>query len=209
MKLNSTFAGFALVMLCSMITPSAPLVAAAAKSDSLQDDTAKLMRGEVIVTLTDLEEGVLGVTGKVFITATPSEVWAVLTDYNHHKDFMPNILDSGILSEQGDETVFFYKGRSGVLFFRKTVNVQLKVKGECPHRLYFQQVTGDFKVYQGEWTLYPFGGKKGTVLSYKAQIKPDFFAPGFFVRDVQKHDMPLMMGAIKKRVESATLSVSP
>jgi len=44
---------------------------------------------------------------------------------------------------------------------------------------------------------------KGTFLTYKAEVKPDFFAPGFAVRNVQKKECPLMLSAMKKRAESS------
>ncbi len=174
-------------------------------SDSLAIEHEKLLKGEVLVVLSDLPDGVTGVEGHIYIAAPPKKVWEVITDYDNHKKFVPNILDSGLISDNGSEKVMFEKGKSGILFFKKTVNIKMKVWGEAPKRLYFQQITGDFTVYHGEWILEDYPQGAGTFLTYKAAVKPSFFAPRFAVKNVQKHDCPSMMSAMKKQAETSLL----
>ncbi|NTW69793.1 MAG: cyclase [Chlorobiaceae bacterium] len=173
-------------------------------SDTLSLARAMLLNGEIIVSLSRLENGVTGVRGDVYIAAPPETVWAVITDYDNHKNFVPGVLDSGIISDNGSEKVMFEKGKSGLFIFNKTVNVKMRVWGEKPKRLNFEQITGNFKVYHGEWLLVVSPPDKGTFLTYRAEVKPDFFAPGFAVRNVQKKECPLMLSAMKKRAESLT-----
>ncbi len=174
-------------------------------SDSLSAEREKLLKGEVLVVLSDLPDGVTGVEGHIYIAAPPKTVWEVITDYDNHKKFVPNVLDSGLISDNGSEKVMFEKGRSGLLFFKKTVNIKMKVWGEPQKRLYFQQITGDFTVYHGEWVLEDYPQGAGTFLTYKAEVKPNFFAPRFAVKNVQKHDCPSMMSAMRKQAESLVL----
>jgi hypothetical protein len=96
-------------------------------SDSLSIDHEKLLRGEVLVVLSDLPDGVTGVEGHIYIAAPPKKVWEVITDYDNHKKFVPNILDSGLISDNGSEKVMFEKGKSGILFLSK--NGQYKDEG--------------------------------------------------------------------------------
>ncbi len=178
---------------------------ATVSSDSLSTEHQKLLKGEVLVVLSDLPDGVTGVEGHIYIAAPPKKVWEVITDYDNHKKFVPNVLDSGMISDNGSEKVMFEKGKSGMLFFQKTVNIKMKVWGDAPKRLYFQQITGDFKVYHGEWILEDYPQGAGTFLTYKAEVKPGFFAPRFAVKNVQKHDCPSMMSAMKKQAELSSL----
>lgn len=170
-------------------------------SDSLTGERARLLTGEIIVALSNLQEGVTGIEGKIYIAAPPKKVWDVLNDYNNHKYYMPNIIDSGIISDNGIEKVMFEKGKSKMFVFSKEVYIRMKVWGEKLTRLCFQQITGDFKVYQGEWVLVDYPQGAGTFLTYKAEVKPDFFAPQFAIRNVQTRDCPLMMLAMKKQAE--------
>ena len=170
--------------------------------DSLSGEKTKLLNGEIIVALTNLEEGVTGVQGQIYIAAPPKKVWEVLTDYNNHKFFVPNIIDSGILSDNGSEKVMFEKGKTRMFIFQKEVYIKMKVWGDNLTRLSFQQITGDFKVYQGEWLLVDYPQGAGTFLTYKAEVKPDFYAPQFAVRNVQSRDCPIMLSAMKKKAEA-------
>ncbi|NTV01232.1 MAG: cyclase [Chlorobiaceae bacterium] len=166
-------------------------------------EVSKLLNGEVVVNTSALDDGVTGVTAQVYIDASPEQIWRALTDYDNQKHFLPKVVDSGLISDNGSEQVMFQTGRSGVLFFRKTVHVKLRIKGEPLRRLAFQQIEGDFKVYHGEWVIDSASGGRGATLTFRAEIKPDFFAPAFFIRNVQEKDLPMVLGAMKKRAESA------
>ena len=190
------------VLFSFLASPLMALPITAVNPDTLSSERARLLTGEVIVALSDLQEGVTGVEGQIYIAAPPKKVWEVLTDYNHHKNFVPNVIDSGLISDNGVEKVMFEKGKSRIFIFEKEVYIKMKVWGENPTHLYFQQITGDFKVYQGEWILVDYPQGAGTFLTYKAEVKPDFYAPQFAVRNVQNRDCPLMMLAMKKQAES-------
>lgn len=170
-------------------------------SDSLTGERARLLTGEVIVAFSNLQEGVTGIEGQIYIAAPPKKVWEVITDFKNHKNFVPNIIDSDIISDNGIEIVMFEKGKSRMFIFSKEVYIKMRVWGEGLTRLRFQQITGDFKVYQGEWTLVDYPQGAGTFLTYRAEVKPDFYAPQFAVRNVQNRDCPLMMLAMKKQAE--------
>ena len=157
----------------------------------------------ILVKTSDRDDGVTGVVGKVYINASPRSVWAAITDYDNQKNFVPKLIDSGLISDNGTEQVMFEKGKTGVLFFRKTVFIKLNVRGEYLQRLSFRQVEGDFKIYEGDWLVERAPDGKGTLLTFRAKIKPDFFAPAAFVRKVQENDLPMVLAAMKKRAESA------
>ncbi|ABB24780.1 hypothetical protein Plut_1938 [Pelodictyon luteolum DSM 273] len=161
----------------------------------------ELQRGEAVVTTESMGDGLTGVTGRIRVQAAADQVWDVITDYDHHWQFLPNVKESGLLSDNGREQEMFQTGRTGVLLFRKTVHIQLRLKGERPRRLVFRQTRGDFKVYNGEWRISDDPLGRGVLLTFVAEIKPDFFAPAMFVRKVQKKDLPGLLNAMKKRAE--------
>ncbi|NTU96861.1 MAG: cyclase [Chlorobiaceae bacterium] len=186
----------------SVASPRFAVSATTAASDVSSEQRTRLLGGEVIVSLANLQEGVTGVTGLIYIDAPPQKVWEAITDYDNHKNFVPNVLDSGILEDNGTEKIMFEKGKSGMFLFQKKVFAKMKVWGERLKHLQFQQLEGDFKVYRGEWILNEHLQGKGTFLTYRAEVKPDFFAPQFAVRNVQKRDCPQMMMAMKKQAEA-------
>jgi ribosome-associated toxin RatA of RatAB toxin-antitoxin module len=42
------------------------------------------------------------------VKAPPEKVWGVVTDYEHYKDFMPNVKESKVLKREGDDVVVHY-----------------------------------------------------------------------------------------------------
>ncbi|NTW51647.1 MAG: cyclase [Chlorobiaceae bacterium] len=186
---------------------STKLSASTILPDTLSTEKARLLNGEIIVKLTSLDNGVTGVFGKIYIKARPEIVWAVLTDYNNHKHYIPKITDSGLISGNGNEQVIFQSGQTTILIFRKRVYIKVKTHGEYLKQLDFQQIAGDFKVYHGRWILDESPQGKGTFLTYECEVKPDFFAPAFVVRFVQRHDFPMVLSAMKSRAESMAVSV--
>ena len=188
--------------------PGTALPATTAVQDSLSAEKARLLKGEIIVELTKLDDGVTGVAGKIFIAAPPAKVWEVLTDYNNHKNYIPKLIDSGLISDNGVEQVMFQKGKTTIFIFSKTVYIKVRIRGEYLKHLDFEQITGDFKVYHGRWILEADPKNHGTVLAYKSEVKPDFFAPAFVVRFVQRHDFPMLLSAMKARAELSAAPVS-
>ncbi|MBU4011857.1 MAG: cyclase [Proteobacteria bacterium] len=172
-------------------------------SDTLSVEKEKQIKGEIIVTLSNLENMVIGVTGEIYIGSQPEKVWTVLTDYDNLKNFIPNIIESGLLKDKGDEKIIVQTGRTEIFLFKKTSHIKLKVKEEYSKHIYFEQVGGDFKVYKGEWILEYYQEAQGTFLTFKSEVKPDFFAPLSITRYVQKRDLPIILEAIKGRVESS------
>jgi ribosome-associated toxin RatA of RatAB toxin-antitoxin module len=197
-----------LIINALFVNPLTVLSETRSANGSLSVEKTRLLSGEILVVLTNLDEGITGVSGKIFIAASPIKVWMVLTDYNNHKNFIPKLVDSGLISDNGAEQVMFQKGKTTIVIFSKTVYVKLRVHGEYLKHLDFQEITGDFKVYHGRWRLEYDPQNQGTFLSYESEIKPDFFAPAFVVRYVQRHDFPMVLAAMKARAESLTEPVS-
>jgi hypothetical protein len=122
-----------MMVVCSfLVYPATGFPVTTETPDTLSAEKARLLNGEIIVMLSSLEDGVTGVTGKMYIAALPRKVWVVLTDYNNHKKYIPKLIDSGLISDQGDEQVMFQAGKNNIFIFQKTVYI----KAESPGRLH-------------------------------------------------------------------------
>jgi hypothetical protein len=165
---------------------------------------ARIMQGEILIDLDWLPDGVIGANGSVFIEAEPPVVWRMLTDYDHLYETMPKVVSSRLLESKNQTKIIAQSGKSGIFIFEKTVNFTLKVEEVFPEHLYFSQIGGDFQVYEGEWRLEAVDSDSGTgtLLTYQAEIKPDFFAPQFVVSFVQSQDLPTILKAIRSYCES-------
>lgn len=168
------------------------------------EQTAKLMQGEILIDLDWLPEGVIGAQGSVFIAADPSVVWGMLTDYNHLHETMPKVVASRLVEQNNHVKVIDQSGKSGIFIFEKIVHFRLRVEEVYPERLYFSQISGDFEIYEGKWRFEAADGtgEPGTLLTYRAEIKPGFFAPQFLVSFVQSQDLPTILRGIKRYCET-------
>jgi ribosome-associated toxin RatA of RatAB toxin-antitoxin module len=69
-------------------------------------------------------------------------------------------------------------------------------------RIYFHQVSGDFKAYQGTWELQPAEDGSHTLLLYRAYIDPPAFIPNWLARSSFRREMPQMLTDLRRRCEA-------
>ncbi|NTW83504.1 MAG: cyclase [Chlorobiaceae bacterium] len=162
----------------------------------------RLQQGEAPITLSFLPDDVIGVSGMIHINASPEKVWTAITDYDNLSSNLPKVISSRIISRDGNEIVLEQTGKTGILIFEKTVHFRLKAREEYLKKVSFEQLDGDFRIYRGEWNIETYPEIQGTVLFYKAEIKPVFFAPPILVSFVQYQDLPGILKAHKKRAET-------
>ncbi|MEA1900493.1 MAG: hypothetical protein U9N47_06995 [Thermodesulfobacteriota bacterium] len=91
-----------------------------------------------------------------------------------------------LVKDKGDEKIIVQAGRTGIFLFKKTSHIKLKVKEEYFKHIYFEQITGDFKIYKGEWILEYCQEAQGTFLTFKAEVKPDFFCSSIYYSSYPK-----------------------
>ncbi|ABB23432.1 SRPBCC family protein [Pelodictyon luteolum] len=161
-----------------------------------------LRAGEATVQLRFLENDILGVSGAILVNAPPALLWHALTEYDNLHNTLPKVVQSRLVSRQQGSVVLEQTGKTGIFFFEITVRFRLKVREDPFNAIAFEQVDGDFSIYRGSWKLEPVEDGIRTLLSYSAEIRPDFFAPSFLVGFVQRQDLPEILKAHKKRAES-------
>ncbi len=162
----------------------------------------RLLEGEAVISLAFLPDDVIGVSGQIFINATPENVWRALTDYDNLSKNLPKVVSSRVVERHGNEIILDQTGKTGIFIFERIVHFRLKLCEEYLKRIIFEQVEGDLSIYRGSWVLETPPEVSGTVLSYVAEIKPDFFAPPLLVSFVQRQDLPQILKAHKQRAES-------
>ncbi|NTU69135.1 MAG: cyclase [Chlorobiaceae bacterium] len=164
---------------------------------------ARLLQGELLLDIDWLARDVIVAGGSIFVKAPAEVVWGMLTDYGHLHETMPKVVSSALIEDRGPVKIIEQTGKSGLLFFERNVHLKLKVDEECPKRLHFEQVEGDFKVYEGDWFFEPVEGPQGTgtIVTYQARVKPDFFAPPLLVSFVQSQDLPAILRSIRAYCE--------
>ena len=161
-----------------------------------------LLNGETIVNLKDLDNKVIHVKASIYIDSLPMDVWNVITDYENIAEFLPQVLESKFIEDNGRQKLISQTGITDVFSFKKVSKMTLSVEEKYLMEFFFQQAKGEFKIYQGSFELKYNEKTQGTFLTYQVELKPKFYIPGFVLRHVLKKDAPEMLQAIRKRTET-------
>jgi ribosome-associated toxin RatA of RatAB toxin-antitoxin module len=132
------------------------------------------------------EDGLYRVTATF---ATPQQAaigHAVLTDYEHIPDFLPDVLSSRVIERDAERTIVAQEAVAKVLFFSKRVRLVLEVR-ETPATIAFRDRGGEsFVRYEGRWTLRDDDG--GALIGYELIAQPRFEVPDFILTRLLKRD---------------------
>ena len=102
--------------------------------------------------------------------------WAVISDYDHLAEFIPDMHSSRVIQREGDKVLVEQTGQVGFLIFQQPVEVRLEVH-ESPQRLIVAHaVGGNLKEMEGRYELerLPSGAVR---LTYSGRLVPGFAVP--------------------------------
>lgn len=152
------------------------------------------------IEIAKMPEGVTGMKSTIYIDAPPAMVWKVLTDYNNLKLYIPKMVESDLVEDKGSLKVIALIGEFRVLLFKKIIRVTINMHETYPSKIDYEQISGDFEIYKGSWSLQKYS-TKGTILTYVSEIKPSFVAPDFIFQGMLKKDMVAGLSALKVEAE--------
>jgi ribosome-associated toxin RatA of RatAB toxin-antitoxin module len=85
---------------------------------------------------------------------TEEAVWQVLTDYEGLPSFIPNLISSRLLRRDGTLVLLEQIGSQRLVGLNFTASVQLELRERCSEGILgFRMVSGDFRRFEGAWTL--------------------------------------------------------
>ena len=138
-------------------------------------DEGKLRDGEFLFFVEDAGKGNLPrFRAAAVIDCPPGEVWKVINDYEHFKDFIPGVVESRVERVEGDTTYFFEKDHVPVL---KDTWYLLRCEHDQENlRKTMTLVEGSVDSLDAVWSVKPFDNSKA-LLEYTLQMDPGFYLP--------------------------------
>ncbi|MGB3203204.1 MAG: SRPBCC family protein, partial [Nodosilinea sp.] len=105
---------------------------------------------------------------------TAEQVWQVLTDYDNLATFIPNLSCSQRLNHPEGGIRLEQIGSQCFLNIKFCARVVLDMVEAFPRELRFSMVEGDFRQFEGRWTLEPVTTSPGQLvrLGYDLVIRP-------------------------------------
>jgi uncharacterized protein YndB with AHSA1/START domain len=158
--------------------------------------TARASSDPVVHVDTDEKLNAAHIRASIDIAASPTVVWAVLTDCARMPRIMPTLESCRIVQHDAAGKWEIREHIINWAAIMPKIRTLVRNTYEVGHRLIFKRVGGDMRISQGEWKLEP--SARGTRLSYTALVAPDFPVPQFMVEQAANTDMPNLLRAIQK-----------
>ncbi|KAJ3709263.1 hypothetical protein LUZ61_012968 [Rhynchospora tenuis] len=154
------------------------------------------------------------VRASILVNADVDSVWSVLTDYERLAHFIPNLVYSGRIPCPHQGRIWLeQRGLQRALYWHIEARVVLDLQ-EIPNladgrELHFSMVDGDFKKFEGKWSVRPGTSRPGTAkLSYEVNVIPRFNFPAILLERIIRSDLPINLKALafwaEKKCEEIT-----
>ncbi|CAE6092073.1 unnamed protein product [Arabidopsis arenosa] len=146
------------------------------------------------------------IRGEIWVDSDSQSVWNVLTDYERLADFIPNLVWSGRIPCPHPGRIWLeQRGLQRALYWHIEARVVLDLH-ECldspnGRELHFSMVDGDFKKFEGKWSVKSGIRSIGTVLSYEVNVIPRFNFPAIFLERIIRSDLPVNLRAVARQAE--------
>lgn len=131
---------------------------------------------------------------------TAEQLWQILTDYDNLASFIPNLTRSRRLSHPDGGIRLEQVGAQRFLNVSFCARVVLDAVETFPQELRFSMVEGDFRQFEGKWTLEPLTSHTPrTRLGYDLLICPPRAMPAGLIERHIRNDLIRNLHAIGER----------
>ncbi|VAH97277.1 uncharacterized protein LOC125530192 [Triticum urartu] len=150
------------------------------------------------------------VFASVAVAADVDTVWRIITDYERLADFVPNLVHSGRIPCPHEGRIWLeQRGLQQALYWHIEARVVLDLR-EVPdavdgRELHFSMVDGDFKKFEGKWSVRAGPRSASAILLYEVNVIPRFNFPAIFLERIITSDLPVNLTALAFRSEKMYL----
>jgi len=134
-------------------------------------EQAALRQGEILVT-----GEVAHFEGRMLVTAAPTVVWNVLTDYANFSKFIPNVVSSEILESNGNQKTIEQTSIRQVFVVTVRSRIRSALTETPQQQIDFKMIEGDLESLQGRWTMEPIStsslSSPQVLITYTADAEP-------------------------------------
>ncbi|GER38092.1 cyclase/dehydrase family protein [Striga asiatica] len=127
------------------------------------------------------------IKAEISVNADVDSVWTALTDYERLADFIPNLVSRIWLEQRGLQRALYW---------------HIEARVETHRELHFSMVDGDFKKFEGKWSVKSRKGSSSTTLGYEVNVIPTFNFPAIFLERIISSDLPVNLQALAFRSET-------
>ncbi len=152
----------------------------------------------VMITTEKLDDRSRRIRATITVPCSLEHLWQILTDYDHLATFIPNLTLSRRIDHPQGGIRLEQMGAQCFLNIQFCARVVLDMVEQFPHRLGFDLVEGDFRRFQGAWSLEPVETEEGqwVQLSYEVTVLPPRAIPAKLIEHHLRRDLTANLQAI-------------
>ncbi|TMW89212.1 hypothetical protein EJD97_017493 [Solanum chilense] len=148
------------------------------------------------------------IKAEILVNADVDSVWNALTDYERLADFVPNLVSSRRIPCPRPGRIWLeQRGIQRSLYWhieaRVVLDLQEFIKSDNVRELHFSMVDGDFKKFEGKWSVRVGTRSSTAILSYEVSVIPRFNFPAIFLERIIRSDLPVNLQALSCRAENS------
>jgi hypothetical protein len=143
------------------------------------------------------KETTLYVQADIDTTVDSKTAWAVLTDYDHWTEFIPDLVVSRVISRPGDPLQLEQRARIPSMPNFPVVMI-LQVEETPLKRIRFYRTAGNVLSFAGEWLIE--GKSRKVRLVYRAVVMPGFPMPPQASMEIFRSDAKVRMEAMAQEM---------
>ncbi len=146
-----------------------------------------------------LPKGTRRLAAQLRTSARFEDLWSVLTNYNRLSEFIPNLSSSNLISREANKIKLKQVGAQD--FFGLTFSAEVLLELEelkSEGILRFGLIKGDFRRFEGAWTISRLSNDLGSSLVYELTVQGCFGMPVSLIEKRLRSDLRNNLLAVEK-----------
>ena len=148
----------------------------------------------------DYREGRYSGSLRMVVTVRPATALAVLTDFDHMAEFIPNLTASRVVLRSGNVLRVAQEGKAEFGPFSRRFTSERRVEILPEGRVLARALSGSVKSMESELRLHP-AGPGATLVEYRVVSVPDFWVPSSIGTSFLHHELEEQFTAIAREME--------
>lgn len=145
-------------------------------------------------------------TVRLLVKTSIDDAWQVLTDYDNFAEFLPGIISSELLENNGDRKVFEQINKIKTIVFSIKSRIKIATTESYPAQIDFEAIAGDLQALNGKWILepvspYPSAPPDQVLITHKVSVEPGKSPSDGIFFNIYENRLQETLVAIKQEVE--------
>ncbi len=163
----------------------------------MSSESAALRRHTIEQTMERLPRGTRRLAVQLRTPIAFDYLWAVLTDYEHLSEFIPNLSSSTLLARTTNGVQLKQVGSQKLMGLKFSAEVNLELAEDKEKGLLkFHMLKGDFRRFEGAWCLKEIA--EGTCLVYELTVQGCIGMPVSLIEQRLRDDLSANLLAVEK-----------